>query len=181
MRLAGVSGYANVDYVRINYPDAEIIEYDDDLTALLQTSLGITSGTIIDVMTASYLVEKYGITNLQLGMTLEFDWQLRMASRIDQPELHSILNKLIESVDQQKREEIFKRWININLIQEAGFIDRYRTQLIIVSSVIFLLIGFFTFHNYDLKKQVKKQTKDLKLSLEEKEILLSLPVCYNWK
>jgi two-component sensor histidine kinase/ABC-type amino acid transport substrate-binding protein len=173
MTLAGVSGYANVDYIRLTYPGAEIIEYDDDLTALLQTSLGLANGTVIDVMTASYLVEKYGISNLQLGMTLDYDWELRMASRKDLPELHSILNKLVESVDQQQREEIFNSWINIDLIQEAGFIERNQSRLIILFTVILLVAASITLHNYDLKKQVKEQTKDLKSSLDEKEILLS--------
>ncbi|MEX2409768.1 MAG: transporter substrate-binding domain-containing protein [Candidatus Paceibacterota bacterium] len=173
MTLASVSGYANIDYIRLAYPDAEIIEYKDDLTALLQTSLGITNGTIMDVMTASYLVEKYGISNIQLGMTLDYDWELRMASRKDQPELHSILNKLVDSVDQQQREEIYNNWIKIDLIQEASFIERNQTRLMIIFTVILLVAVSITLHNYDLKKQVKERTKDLKSSLEEKDILLS--------
>jgi len=127
MTLAGVSGYANVDYVKMTYPGAEIIEYDYDLTALLEASLGNVDGTIIDLLSASYLVERYGISNLQLGMTLGFDWNLRIASRKDLPELHSILNKLVNSIDEQQREEIFRSWVNINLMQEASFIERYQT------------------------------------------------------
>jgi len=173
MTLAGVAGYANTDYMRSAYPGAEIIEYDDDLTALIQTSLGVTNGTIIDVMTASYLVERYGITNLQLGTTLDFEWELRMASRKELPDLHSVLSKLVASVSPEQQEEIFNKWININLIQGSSFFERNQARILIVFSVFLLLALTFVLHNYDLKKQIKERTKDLNSSLEEKDILLS--------
>jgi two-component sensor histidine kinase/ABC-type amino acid transport substrate-binding protein len=187
MEIAGVTGYASLDYIRNTYSGTRLIEFDDDLTALLQTSLGNTDGVIVDMMTASYLVERYGITNLQLGRSLDFHWELRIASRRDLPELHSIFNKLLASIDVYQRDAIFNRWVNIDYLQEAGFIERNQTRLIILTFLLFIVGISITYHNYDLKKQVKNRTnelewelhekskieKNLKKSIEEKEVLLA--------
>jgi two-component sensor histidine kinase/ABC-type amino acid transport substrate-binding protein len=168
MEIAGVTGYASMDYMRNTFQGVRMIEFDDDLTALLQTSLGNTDGVIVDMMTASYLVEKYGITNLQLGKTLDFDWELRIASRNDLPELHSILNKLLASIDEIQRDTIFNKWVDIDYLQEAGFIERNQTRLILLTFLLFIVGISITYHNYDLKKQVKNRTNDLERELEEK-------------
>jgi two-component sensor histidine kinase/ABC-type amino acid transport substrate-binding protein len=173
MTLAGVAGYASLEHIRETYPVAEIQEFEDDLTALLQTSLGSTDGTVIDLMTASYLVEQYGISNLKLGLNLNFDWELRMASRNELPELHSILNKLLAQIDSHQHEEIFNKWVNIDLIQEANFFERNQTRLILLLSFLLFAAVSVTVHNYNLKTQVSERTKDLKASLDEKNILLS--------
>lgn len=168
MEIAGVSGYASIDYIKNAFPEALVIEFDDDLTALLQTSLGNTDGAIVDMMTASYLVERYGITNLQLGRTLDFDWELRIASRRDLPKLHSILNKQLASLDENHRDAIFNRWVNIDYFQEAGFIERNQPRLIMLAFLIFIVCISIIYHNYDLKKQVKSRTNELERELEEK-------------
>jgi two-component sensor histidine kinase len=187
MELAGVSGYTSLEYVKNTYPGASVTEFDDDLTALVQTSLGNTDGTIVDMMTASYLVERYGITNLQLGGTLDFEWDLRFASRRDLPELHSILNKLLATIDESQRRAIYNNWVDIDYIQEAGFIERNQNRLITLVIGILIVTISIIYHNYDLKKQVKNRTnelereliekskieKNLKESIEEKEVLLA--------
>jgi two-component sensor histidine kinase/ABC-type amino acid transport substrate-binding protein len=173
MTLAGASGYANVDHVRRTYPGAEIMEYDFDLMALLETSLGNIDGAIIDLLSASYLVDRYGITNLKLGMTLDYAWELRVATRKDLPELHAILSKLVASVDEGQREEIFRSWVNIDIIREASFLERYQTRLILLFSVVLFVAVAFTYHNFHLKRQVKKHTRALEATLKEKDILLS--------
>ena len=104
MKLACAEGYSSIDFIRLTYPNAEIIECKDDLEALFKTSMGIADGAVIDLMVASHLVETYGFSNLDNALELDFAWKLAFGIRNDYPELSSILNKVLStiSVDERK-------------------------------------------------------------------------------
>ena len=155
MQLSGVSSYASMEYVKATYPTAELFEFEDDLNALLQTSLGHTDGTVIDLMTASYLVEKYGLT-----------------TRKDIPHLNAILNKLLDNVDEGQKQAIYNKWVNISNIQPENFFQRNYIRIVygtIFASVLFVIIVLYT---YTLRKLVRNRTLDLKREVEEKEYAL---------
>lgn len=169
MKLACVSNYASIDFVKKKYPQVTIIECNDDLTALLKTSFGETDGTIIDLMTASYLVEKYGITNLALGLNLDYSWQLRFATRKDLPELCSILNKILNTISEEEREKILKKWVSIDTFQQK---NKYEKFFKIFLYSIFLLFAIFIVNSLIiiiLKKQIKKQYIELEKAKNKAE------------
>ena len=130
LTLACPGAYTSFEYVHKNFPGAKLINCRDDLSALLQTSLGNTDGTIIDIMSASYLVEKYGINNLSLWKQLDYTWQLSFACRKDLPEFASILDKLLASVSIQEREEIYNKWVNIHSVSTPDFFEKNRRLIL---------------------------------------------------
>jgi len=174
MKLASVKGYITQNYVSRTFNPANIKEFDNDLTALLQTSLGNTDGTIVDLMTASFLVEKYGINNLSIGTDLDFTWELRFAFRKDQAVFATIINKVLKTIDEKQRLEIYHKWVNINTITKTNFFEKNSKAL--VSTGILLLLIIILFFNYTiiLKKQVKKRTQQLDNELKEKTKAINL-------
>ncbi len=174
MKLASVKGYISQDYVSKTLKPANIKEFDNDLTALLQTSLGNTDGTIVDLMTASFLVEKYGINNLSIGTELDFAWELRFAFRKEQAVFASIINKVLKTIDEEQRQNIYHKWVNINAIVTPNFFEKNSKAL--VSTGILLLLIIILFFNYTiiLKKQVKKRTQQLDNELNEKTKAINL-------
>jgi len=167
MVLACVKGYSSTDYVRAKYPEAKIVECLDDLTALLKVSEGAADGAVVDFMVASYLVDKYSITNLKFGMELDFHWNLRFAVRKDMPQLRSILEKTLNTIGEKQRHQIYNNWVHIDLEHNKNFIERYYKSII----ALFLLTLFFlllvTFFNLSLKKQVSLRTKELQSSADQ--------------
>ncbi|HZL09317.1 MAG TPA: transporter substrate-binding domain-containing protein [Prolixibacteraceae bacterium] len=174
MKIASVKGYITQNYVSRTFNPANIKEFDNDLTALLQTSLGNTDGTIVDLMTASFLVEKYGINNLNIGTDLDFTWELRFAFRKDQAVFATIINKVLKTIDEEQRLEIYHKWVNINTIAKPNFFEKNSKAL--VSTGILLLLIIILFFNYTiiLKKQVKKRTQQLDNELNEKTKAINL-------
>jgi signal transduction histidine kinase/ABC-type amino acid transport substrate-binding protein len=162
--LAGVSGYTSTDYVRNQYPGILVKEYSDDLTALLQTSLGNTDGTISDMISATYLVQKYGINNLQLGWELDFSWNLRFACRKELPELISILNKLLQSVSLEEQQEIKEKWVG-----SFGKNENHIELILIFAGILVILFLMVLTNNAVLKNRVRNSTKELNQQLIEKE------------
>lgn len=169
MKLAGVKGYSSTDYIKKKYPTVKIIECDDDLSALLQTSMGNTTGTISDLLSASYLIEKYGINNLSMGMQLNYTWHLSFACRKDVPELCSILNKVLKTIPEKERQAIYNKWVNVDTIPSQDFLEKNVKLILIISG--FLLIGALIIfsNNALLKRLVRSKTEELKNELEEKE------------
>ncbi|MGQ8337254.1 ATP-binding protein [Sunxiuqinia sp. A32] len=174
MKLASVKGYITQDYVKNTFHKNNITEYDDDLTALIQTSLGNSDGTIIDLMSASYLVQKYGISNLSIGKELDFIWHLSFAFRKEYAELAQIINSVLSTISEDEKQKIFNKWVNINRIAAPNFFKKY-TKYILILAVVFATI-LLLFYNYTiiLKKQVKKRTEELNKELNEKKIAISL-------
>jgi PAS domain S-box-containing protein len=166
MSLACIKDYTSTQFVRKEYPDAQIEIVNDDLEALLHTSFGITDGAVIDLMTASFLVEKYGVSNLKTDAILDFHWDLRFASRDELIELNSIINKLLKNISPAQQQAFFNKWVNIEFNTEPGFFEKnYKIIIGVALIILFLLITLFIF-NYSLKKQIDKRTHQLKKAKE---------------
>ena len=167
MTLAGIKGYSSLDYVKSKYPGAKIVECDDDLTVLLKVSAGAADGAVADYMIASYLVDKYSITNIQYAMELDFHWDLRFAVNKEQSRLRTILDKVLNSISDAERKAIYHKWVGIRLEHKPGVVERNLNVVIGVFSFILLLLFVVIFFNRSLKRQVFSRTRELKENSEK--------------
>ena len=152
MRLAIVKGYASIDFIRNTYPNAEIIECGDDLSALLKTSLGDTDGTVTDLMSASYVVEKYGINNLELATELNYSWNISFACRKDLPELFSIVNKLFKKIDQKDRKVMYDKWINTSTLHKKSYFEKKLNTIIVITAIALFCLALTLGFNFILNQ-----------------------------
>jgi len=161
MKICAVKGYITQDFLQEHYTNYELLETDDDLTSLVLTSMGSADGAIVDLMTASYLVETYGITNLSIGTQLDFTWHLGFAFHKDQEMLYHILNKVLLSIPEEDRREIFNKWVNIEFISKQNFFQR--NYKILVGSMLFFILAGLIFLSYSiiLRSLVRKRTLQL--------------------
>ena len=176
MKLAVVKGYASIDYIKKKYPGAEIIECEDDLSAMLKTSLGSTDGTVTDLLSGSYVVEKYGINNLELATELNYSWNICFACRKDLPELFSIINKLFNKIDAKERKVMYDKWINTNTLHKKSYVEKNLNKIIIITAIALICLALALGFNFILKKKIKKRTEELyeaKVKAEESDLLKS--------
>ncbi len=167
MTLACAKNYSSRDYIRSAFPEALIDETNGDLSALLKTSLGGVDGAVVDLMTASYLVHKYGITNLELGTRLDFSWHLRFACKKDKAQLIPIINKLLSSMSAEEREAIYHRWVHIIHDPNAGFFERNKAAIMITALITLIAMIAVSIFIFTLKKLVKRQTLELEKAKAE--------------
>ncbi len=161
MKLACIKDYITTDYIKTNYPGATIVEVEDDLTALIKTSFELADGAVVDFMVASYLVDKYGISNLEYGTMLNFTWKLGFGVRKEYEILTGILNKIIKNIPDEKKAEIYNKWVTI---KKPSFFER--NWLILLIGAIFILIVLFlsVLFNYFLNRLVKIKTEELRIA-----------------
>lgn len=161
MKIACTKGYSTIGYIRKTYPNAEIVECNDDLDAMYRTSMGLTDGAVVDLMVASHLVETYGFSNLGSALKLDFAWKLAFGVRKDYPELCSILNKVLATIDATERQQIFDKWIRVPDYKPKSFVDR--NEKLINYVIIAVLISFVVIITIIilLRRIIRTKTNDL--------------------
>jgi len=161
MKLACMENYTSTEYIRQQFPNAQIIKYNFDFSALMSTSYAETDGTVIDLMTASYLVEMHGITNLKFARQLDFNWNLRFASIKQKPILASILDKLLGTINEEQRQEIKNRWIHFDILIKPSFYER--NKMLVWGMAVILVVIFISaiLINLYLRNQIRIRTHDL--------------------
>ena len=139
----------------------------DDLTALLNVSFGRSDAAIIDLATASYLISEKGIANLRVAGEVAFDIRLSIGTPLNEPVLHSILQKGLNAITDAERQEIKKRWINTS--NQSIYSDRqFWVVLGIVLSIVLALLAAILVWNRTLRQQVAMRTAAL---VKEQEAL----------
>lgn len=168
LKISTVKNYAVTEYLSKDYSYLDIDLVPDDLTALLSVSFNRTDCAILDLATASYLIEQKGITNLRVSGDVGYNIKLSIASRKDWPILNQILNKGLAAISENEHESIRNKWISINQINLLK--NRTFWGIIISITLVFLFCFLVVLiWNRTLKKQVLRRTTQLTSELEERK------------
>jgi len=177
LRVAVVSNYAAHEYMRENYPDLDLVVMPDISTGLRQVSLGRVDAMVLNLASASYYIEKEGITNLRVYKDSGFIYDLSFATRSDWPILNQILQKAVNSITETERKQIISPWLSL----QASPAWRPSKQTLIIIGIL-CAAGIFAMvlvWNAALRKRVTQQTEELQKELfdrkkaeKEKEQLL---------
>ena len=139
----------------------------DDLGGLLDVSFGRSDATVIDLATASYLIQENGLTNLRVAGEADLGIRLAIGSATQEPMLGQILEKGLAAITDKERREIRDRWISFS--GESLFRD-WRFWLV-SGGILFAALAAITrvlLWNRTLRNQVVLRTADI---AREKEAL----------
>ena len=162
------------------------------LEALQKVSLGKADYAIENLAAASYLIEKYGLTNLKVAAPTSFNnYTLSIAVRDDWPELVSILNKGLASLSQETHNSIRRRWISVHYEYGLKKADVLKWVLL-VGGITLILVSGFVYWNRKLAKEIRERKRaeqekqelieTLTTALEEINTLRGiLPICCECK
>ena len=139
-------------YLSRRFKDINFVVTDEPGQALKQVALGQADATIMDLASASYLIERAKITNLRVAMELEFVSPLRLGVRKGQPELVSLLNKAIESISAEERRTIEQKWM---LIELGAWVPRKELTIGLISLLFLLLL--IIYWNRRLSREISRR------------------------
>ena len=122
MKVAVVSGYADHDYIKNNYPNLQLDEVPTVATGLRKVSFGMVDALVANLAAATYYIEKEGITNLHLAGNTGYTYRLGFGVRKDWPELFNILENGLAQIEPNEKEAIFKKWVHLE--HESLFANR---------------------------------------------------------
>ena len=159
LKVSLVKNYAVTEYLTTKDNGIAPQLVPDDLSGLLDVSFGRADATVIDLATASYLIQQKGITNLRVAGEVERGIQLSIGSSVREPLLGSILQKGFSAVTDAERKEIRDRWINAAGNSFLGW--RFWLAIGGILLVVVAVISVILLWNRALRKQVALRTADI--------------------
>lgn len=153
-RVGVVNRHAAHDYLLINHPDLDLYPVDSVEAGLLSLSNGDLDVMVTHIPAVSYTVARLGLSNLRITSITPYQYDLRLAVRKDNPELHRILNKALGSLEASETEAIYNRWIHLDIEQEADYTVVRRVVLIAI-----LVVLIFLYWNRKLSREVDERIR----------------------
>lgn len=165
-KVGVVSGYIWQDLIRNDYPDMELQKAADLKTGLKDVSFGYTDAMVANLATASWYIQREGITNLRVAGESGYFGRYAFAIRKDWPEFHGILEKALAEVTAEEHAEVLARWIHIDSeVKGLRLVITAFVSVLVLSLIISLVI--FTW-NRALKRKVALRTAALEVQLEQR-------------
>jgi len=171
LRVADVEALYNYKKLKTDVPGIEFVLTGNAETSLERVALGQADANVAGLISGSYLIRKNNWTNIKIAAPTPYSNTLfRMAVRNDWPELASILDKALHSIDQDRRNEIKRRWLAVRY--EYGIDQRtVAKQLSLVGGISIIVLVLSLFWINRLRREIK-QRKKVEQSLGDREIQL---------
>ncbi len=166
MKVATVAGYIWQDLIANDYPDFALDLVPDIQTGLRKVSFGMVDAMVANLATATYYIEKEGITNLRVAGKTGYFGRYAFGVRNDWPELNRILEKGLATITPGERDAILKKWIRLereSLIRSKTFWITFLVGLTV------LMIAVILAWNRSLRIQVNHRTKELDKELMRRQ------------
>lgn len=168
MKVSVVSEYAAHNFIADTHPKVRLDPVPDVRTGLRKVSFGLSDAFVENLATATYYMEKEGLTNLRLAGDAGYSYKMGFCSRKDWPELNRILEKGLAAISVEEKRAIYTRWIPVEPV--SYFASRkFRTALRISVAAILLLIAGVIAWNRALARQVRMRTGELEDELAERK------------
>ncbi len=136
-------GYAYAEILRSRYPDINLIDnktLDEGLERVVEGEL---YGYLDTLVTIGYRLQHDYVGQLKISGKFVDKFDLSIGVREDDMVLLSIMNKLVESIDDATHQNISNRWLAINLEPTT---DYGLLQKVFIIFFILMFIGIFRFY-----------------------------------
>jgi len=132
---------------------------ESPLKGLQDISLGLADVAIENLATATYLIEKHGLTNLKIAAPTQYqDYSLAIAIRSDWPELAGILNKGMAAMPREQHERIRQKWIPVRYEHGLGIRDIVIWSGLVGGIAAILLVVSY-FWNTKLVREIQERKR----------------------
>jgi len=169
--VAAVEGYTSYELLRQKYPGISLLPVPDIGAGLESVSFGTADAYFGDLATASWFVEKEGLSNLRVaGEYTPPDaghFRFAIGVRSNEPELQEILDKGLADISPDERQQIADTWVSSSL-RPSGIDPRIITGLLLGTCILVIIILLVFTWNRSLRRAVGEKTRELSEELEER-------------
>ena len=169
-----VKSYAFIEVLQNKNPDIIIVDVKNTKEGLTKVQNGELYGYIDTMPTIGYGIQKYSMYDLKIAGRLEFDIELSVASRNDEPLLHTIMQKAIDTISEEQKRTIIGKWIEIKVSQELNYTLLW--QVMFICLVIILVVLYKNREVRNLNKKLmlsNKETLEQNLMIDKYVLVLT--------
>lgn len=152
-RLGHMRGFAGVELLHLQHPGITLVEVNSYEEGITKVQNGELFGFIGNMMSIGHVLQQNKISDVKIAGRIGHDNLMSVATRNDEPMLHAVFQKLVNSIPSHERQAIMNRWLAVRF--EQGFDYRLFWQVMIVVA----LIGGITLFWATKLKRVNEQLR----------------------
>ncbi|WP_298753445.1 transporter substrate-binding domain-containing protein [uncultured Arcobacter sp.] len=135
----------------------------------IQTALNLLANgkvyAVADILPVlNYELNRNSFTNLKISGTSKFNFDVQIMVNKENKELVPILNKLIDNLDENKKQEIINKWLHNTKFEKVDYTFIYIVGVLFIIIIFFMLFrqSILTRQKKAIEQEVKRATEKLK-------------------
>jgi signal transduction histidine kinase len=155
-RIALPRDYATTEELKRLYPEAHLILTATEEEAMLMVAGNRADATALNLASAGYIVHMRGLTDLKISGFTEIDFFLSEAVRSGEPELRSILEKGLATINARDKETIYAGYIHPDIVKAINWKTWQHRAIysVLIGAVVF--VGLLLW-NRRLAKEIQRR------------------------
>ncbi|MCW8824860.1 MAG: transporter substrate-binding domain-containing protein [Gammaproteobacteria bacterium] len=174
-RVAVNAGSAIHDLLLNNHPGIDLYPVNSTKQGLLAVTRGDAVAYIGDILTSSRIMAEEGISGLKISGETPYRYEISMAVHKSKPLLASILQKALNAIPEERRNEIHRKWLSVTFEHKVDYTAIYR---IVTTLIILFILTLFLIRHSQVKRLsaeiLTRETaeRDLKESEEQFRLII---------
>jgi diguanylate cyclase (GGDEF)-like protein/PAS domain S-box-containing protein len=152
-KIGITKGYAFLELLRVKYPNLQIVEVENIQDGLNKVTNGSLYGYIGTLASIGYSFQKNFTGELKVAGKFDGTWDLAIGVRNDDPVLFDILQKVVGSIDENQKQQIFNNWLSIKYDKNIDY--HLLIKIVLGFIAVLLLIFYFYLRERKLKNDLE--------------------------
>lgn len=166
VKIALVKDFATSNIIKNRYKNINFVEYPNLYEALEAVRKGEVYAAIDSLAVIGYEIQNHFVGDIKVSGKIDENLKLYMATNIENKTLASILNKALNSINENQKHEFFNKWVYINY-QNSIDKDAVLKLFILILAIFFILA--IIYRAYLLKKTNQELENRVAFEIKQNE------------
>lgn len=172
-KIAIVKNYAISEILKEKYPNKKFIEVSSVEEGLELLNDKKVYAFVENLISIAYTIQKHNYLNIKISGEFDEKLNLSIATRNDEPLLNSIMQKSLNLINEDDKQQIYNKWFFVKFEQEINYSILWK--ILGLTFIIILISFYWNTKLYNEKKKTKAALEGLKelqkeLKLKNKEL-----------
>jgi len=170
-KTAVIKGYYTHDFLTLRHPGINLTVVENSNEGFQKLTLGEVDVFIVGSGQALNSINTLHIENVKVNEKIRIltSVPLSMGTHMDNPELQSILTKILQNMPPELHKSLYDKWMNIDFAENLS-LEVYKNMLIAALIMAILIFSAFIW-NQLLKRQVAVKTEQIITELQHRKSL----------
>ena len=166
VKIALVKDFATSNIIKNRYKNINFVEYPNLYEALEAVRKGEVYAAIDSLAVIGYEIQNHFVGDIKVSGKIDENLKLYMATNIENKTLASILDKALNSINENQKHEFFNKWVYINY-QNSIDKDAVLKLFILILAIFFILA--IIYRAYLLKKTNQELENRVAFEIKQNE------------
>ena len=151
-KIAIIEGYGYTSKIKEKYPNHDFYEVENIQEGLKGVSEGKYDVMLATMALGSYAIKQMQLSNMRVVGRTEFKTQIGFAVNREYAPLVGILNKIIQSISEQEKQQILSKWVTQKYVEKTDY-----TLIWQITGVALLIILGTLFWGWWLRREIARR------------------------